>query len=243
METLDPGSKIKILREISWNPVDLMNLCTSSRSWLNFCTQDYVITILKKADYGLEDRLKSLVFFHFIYKPMNLYQMEWLIKMGCSPDLLVLRAIDYQISGVIENLIHLKIPFNLDSALAEAVQMKRLSLVKQLLKMGANPDIQHSNHKYPLQMATENEDLSTMEALLQAGANPNRYNEEWGPILNYAIIWEQIPEVQLLLMYGAIPQLKIPHIPTHLILARMRASQIHASKNAQEILRLLEEKK
>lgn len=102
--------------------------------------------------------------------------------------------------------------------LLDAIKEKNLSLVKELLNQGANPN-QEINGTTPLMDAVDSKNLQILQELLKGGANPNLENPNRDSPLIIAVRFDFLPGIRALLKWKANPNQEDKEGNTPLILA------------------------
>ena len=87
-------------------------------------------------------------------------------------------------------------------SLHEACKNGQVEIVRELLKKGANPNLENENGITPLWMSENNE---VIQLLLSYGANPNIANYKGFTLLTWAAMHMNIQKMTQLLKFGADP--------------------------------------
>ncbi|BAY80643.1 ankyrin repeat-containing protein [Calothrix parasitica NIES-267] len=86
--------------------------------------------------------------------------------------------------------------------LIQAINLRRLEIIKILLEAGADPNLCQDVYATPLELATSLGNIEVIKILLRAGANPNFFGID-SSALERAIRIERIDIIKILLDAGA----------------------------------------
>ena len=99
------------------------------------------------------------------------------------------------------------------SLLSQAIRSKNIELVKELIELGANPNLQNKDFllSTPLMQCTNYNLLAAAELLIANGADVNIQDKQNDPVIHWSAYYGQVELTKLFLDHGANPNLKSIH--------------------------------